>query len=382
MHDAMPEGMVLNKPRSFQAAHGRGLALALLLSVLAHTFWLTKPSQWLPFSQATTPQSSWTTRLIQASPAAQPSVVAAPAPEKKPAPAASAKAPAPPADTKPDLNENQASAQTNSAPVATETIANTTTVAQDKTTAPSSADAPVAASSTGDATPPNASSSTSVAEQLRLEYPGNVTLSFEGVFARQGTQRKGVGQLQWKSDGRTYDMSLQASYFGITLLSQSSAGSLSERGLEPLRYGDQRGTRSEQAAHFRREKAQIEFSNNKPSAALLPGAQDRLSVILQLAGLLLGDVERHLAAKRITLQVAGIDGAQVWEFVLEGSETVTLPTGQMQAQRLQRKPRDEFDQRLEIWLAAELSYLPVRIKQTSVTNPDTDFTDLVLSKLP
>jgi hypothetical protein len=372
----------LNKPRSFQAAHGRGLALALLLSVLAHTFWLTKPSQWLPFSQATTPQSSWTTRLIQAAPAAQPSAVAAPAPEKNLFQTAPAKAAVAPADTKPVLNGNQPLAQINSALNAPEIIANTVTLAQEKTPAPSPTDAPPMANSAGDAASSNASSNASAVEQVRLEFPGNVTLSFEGVFARQGVQRKGVGQLQWKSDGTAYDMSLQASYFGITLLSQSSVGSLSDRGLEPLRFGDRRGVRSEQATHFRREKGQIEFSNNKPSTALLPGAQDRLSVIMQLAALLMGDIERHLMAKRITLQVAGIDDAQVWEFVIEGTEPVALPTGQVQALRLQRKPRDEFDQRLEIWLAAELGYLPVRIKQTSVTSPERDFTDLVLSKLP
>lgn len=367
----MVEDQGSRKSMKLGAVHARGLACALLLSLVVHAFWLTKPSQWLPFSEVKTPQAAWTTRLIPTEPAALRSVPQAPPSQKS---LAQTQPIVKPPVSSLNSNENQPLAQINPALSAIETIVNSPEPAP----ANPPAEQPPVVSNAGEAT----SSSGVAVEQVRLEYPGNVALSYEGVFSRQGVQRKGVGQLQWKSDGAAYEMSLQASYFGITLLSQSSVGSLSDRGLEPLRYGDRRGVRSEQAAHFRREKAQVEFSNNKPAAALLPGAQDRLSVIMQLAALLMGDVERHLVAKRIVMQVAGIDDAQVWEFVIEGAEPVTLPTGQVQALRLQRKPRDEFDQRLEIWLAAEFGYLPVRIKQTSVTSPHKDFTDLVLSKLP
>ena len=376
----MPKEQKPSKSPSLRAVHGRGLAIALLLSALMHGFWLTKPSQWLPFAETKTPPSAWSTRWIPAeinndvatplSAVSLPPALSSPVRPVQPAQAAPLSA------SKPNLNENQPIALINPVLSAIETVVNAVTPTQ--VNAP--VDQPVDPSSVVNAG--SLSEPVSEPELVRLEYPGDVSLAFEGVFSRQGVQRKGVGQLQWKSDGVSYDMSLQASYFGITLLSQSSVGSLAAQGLEPLRYGDRRGVRSEQAAHFRRENAQIEFSNNKPAAALLPGAQDRLSVIMQLAALLLGDAQRHLTAKRIVLQVAGIDDAQVWEFVIEGAEPVTLPTKQVQALRLQRKPRDEFDQRLEIWLAAELGYLPVRIKQSAITSPDKDFTDLVLSKLP
>jgi Protein of unknown function (DUF3108) len=353
---------------------GRGLAGALLLSILAHGLWLSSSAAWLPASQNSSATAAWATRFIQAEPATQsPDAVAVG--KQQAAKALARSAPMPKAALEePVLKQNTYLAPINIGPNAIENIANN--VPQTQTLEP--IDPPLSSESAMQSVPAEAAA----AQAMLLQYPGNVTLAFDGVFARQGVQRKGAGQLQWKSDGAAYEMSLQASYLGIAVLSQNSAGGVSDRGLEPLRFGDRRGLRSEQAAHFRRDKSMVEFSNNKPSAALQPGAQDRLSVMLQLAGLLMGDIERHLSAKRIVLQVAGVDDAQVWEFVIEDTESVNLPAGQMQALRLQRKPRDEFDQRLEIWLAADLGYLPVRIKQTSVTSPDKDFTDLVLSKLP
>lgn len=217
---------------------------------------------------------------------------------------------------------------------------------------------------------------------MPLAYPPSMTLLYIGEFARQGQKRTGTGQLQWKLDGAAYELHLQAHVLGLEILSQHSTGHVSNRGLEPTRFADRRGRRSEQAAHFHREKSLVEFSNNKPSAALQAGAQDRLSVLVQLAGWLMADVDRRLIGKLIALQVASTDDAQIWEFLVEGMEWVSLPAGQFHALRLQRRPRDAFDQRLEIWLAADLGFLPVRIKQSSDNTPETSYVDLLLSKPP
>ena len=104
--------------------------------------------------------------------------------------------------------------------------------------------------------------------------------------------------------------------------------------------------------------------------------------MIQLAGLLGGQSERGAQIGSIQMQVAGLDNAELWDFKAEGSSEVQLPAGTIQAIKLSRSPRNEFDQLLEVWLAPQLSYLPVRIKQSSTTTPDQDFTELVLSKLP
>jgi len=53
-----------------------------------------------------------------------------------------------------------------------------------------------------------------------------------------------------------------------------------------------------------------------------------------------------------------------------------LPYGVVKAIKLSRDPRQEFDQRVEVWFAPTLSYWPVRIK---ITQNSGDYIDQQLS---
>jgi hypothetical protein len=53
-----------------------------------------------------------------------------------------------------------------------------------------------------------------------------------------------------------------------------------------------------------------------------------------------------------------------------------LPFGEINAIKLNRKPRREFDQHIELWFAPTLSYLPVRLR---ITNANGDFVDQLLN---
>lgn len=216
----------------------------------------------------------------------------------------------------------------------------------------------------------------------KIAYPPAVALQFEGVFMSRGVARSGTGVLQWASDGQNYELSLQASALLILSRTEKSVGILGPYGLTPTRYSSSRTGRSEQATHFRADTGRIQFSTNKPDEALLAGAQDRLSVLMQLAGLLAGEPQRYQSGDKIQLWVAGLDSAQMWEFVVEGRDAVNLPSGPIQATKLRRTHRHEYDQSLELWLAPEWSYLPVRILQSARAAPERDFTDLLLSKMP
>jgi acyl-CoA hydrolase len=59
-------------------------------------------------------------------------------------------------------------------------------------------------------------------------------------------------------------------------------------------------------------------------------------------------------------------------------ETLTLPFGILSTIKLSRQPRREFDQKVEIWYAPSLGYLPVRSK---ITQHNGDFVDQQLSAL-
>jgi Protein of unknown function (DUF3108) len=213
-------------------------------------------------------------------------------------------------------------------------------------------------------------------------YPPALTLQFEGASMSRGNARSTTGELRWATDGLNYELSLQAAAWLILTRTEKSVGSLGAHGLAPVRFSSSRTGRSEQATHFRYEVNRIQFSANKPDEALMAGAQDRLSVLIQLAGMLAGEPGRYKAGDRIGLQVAGLDNAQVWEFSIEGPSGIKLPVGELQAVKLRRAHRHEYDQSLEIWLAPDLGYLPVRILQSARATPERDFTDLVLSRMP
>jgi Protein of unknown function (DUF3108) len=176
--------------------------------------------------------------------------------------------------------------------------------------------------------------------------------------------------LLFRHDGSGYEARAEISAFLFGARVQTSSGQLTPQGLAPTRFADK--WRSEQAAHFDRERGRITFSANTPEAPLLPGAQDRLSVLVQLGALLAGDPLRYPPGMSITVQTAGARDAENWQFTVAGPETVILPGGDTATVKLNRAPRREFDQRVEVWLAPALGYLPARIR---ITQANGDFVD-------
>ena len=168
-------------------------------------------------------------------------------------------------------------------------------------------------------------------------------------------------ELSWSHDGKNFDARLEFSAFGQSRL-QTSQGNIASEGLEPLRFSDK--FRSEVAAHFDRQKGKVTFSANTPDTALLAGAQDRLSILVQLAAMVASHPDAYPEATTIAIQIIGPREAGTWLFTVGQTETLTLPGGEQTALKLVRNPRKEFDQRVELWLAPAMGYLPVRIRIT------------------
>jgi len=174
------------------------------------------------------------------------------------------------------------------------------------------------------------------------------------------------GELLWHNLGDHYDVRLSYSALGLSR-AQTSRGQIVGTGLAPLRFADK--YRSEVAAHFNYPDGKVTFSANTPDVALMTGAQDRLSVLLQLGALVASEPERYTPGTTLTLQTVGPRDADLWLFTIEGVDTLALPGGTLQGLKLLRLPRKPYDQTVEVWLAAQLGYLPARIRITE-TNGD------------
>ena len=197
--------------------------------------------------------------------------------------------------------------------------------------------------------------------------PGAMRLKYQVASNRFPYSLSAVLLWQPKADG--YDARLEFSALGISR-SQTSRGQLTPEGLSPLRFSDK--YRSEVAAHFNWEQGKVTFSANTPDLPLQAGAQDRLSILVQLAALMAGDPGRYPAATTLALQTIGPRDGSVWHFTVGERETMNLPGGELATLKLVRHPREEFDQKIELWLAPALAYLPARIR---ITEPNSDYVD-------
>ncbi len=210
-----------------------------------------------------------------------------------------------------------------------------------------------------------------------VQLPKAVRLNYDITGQSRGLSYRASGVLDWQHDDKHYDARMVASVFLLGSRTLSSQGEVTADGLAPTRFADK--SRSEHAAHFQPDKGKITFSANTPDAPWQRGAQDRLSVFFQLAGMLAGEPERLPPGTHIAVYTAGARSADVWTFVVDGNDDLKLPAGDIAAIKLTRPSRLDYDQTVELWFAPALSYWPVRIK---VTQRNGDFVDQQLASVP
>ena len=211
----------------------------------------------------------------------------------------------------------------------------------------------------------------------QLAYAPPALLLFDGRGEEKGYMKYAANaELLWQPQGTQYSARLEISTFGIRLRTWTSKGTLTESGLQPTRFGD-RPRGAEQATHFQRDKGLITFSANNPDVALQAGAQDKLSALLQLSAMVAGAPQRYPAGASIEFQAADAHRAEIWNFKADAAEILELPGGTLLARRFAKEPTVEFDQRVEVWLAPDLHYLPVRLR---ITEANGAFADLLWRK--
>ena len=172
----------------------------------------------------------------------------------------------------------------------------------------------------------------------------------------------GEAELRWATHaGARYELQLEGRVAGVTLIEWVSQGQIDAAGIAPERFVVRRRGRDLQAANFQREAAKITFSGPSYELPLLPGAQDRLSWMVQLPAIIAAAPERFVSGSTVMLFVAGARGdASVWTFVVQGVETL----GDTPTLKLVREPRRLYDTRAEVWLDPAEHYLPLRAVQT------------------
>jgi len=351
-----------------------GLAALALAVLAAHLLLLIGLPQWTVRPAAPPPVRPLLTRTLPAPPPPSAPVAALPKPAPpaaRPRPARPRPAPARPAQpaAAPEPAEMAVTAEPVPAPLSD------TEVGPALAQAPAVPEASAAqAPDAGASAPASSEPPTTVGPAI---VPGSARLSYKVQAEARQLPYHASAELLWRHDATQYEAHLTISAFLIGSRSQSSVGSLTPQGLAPTRFAD-RPRRGEQAAHFDHAQGRITFSTNTPEARLLPGAQDRLSLFLQLGALIAGQPGRFPPGSQLTIQTAGTRDAEPWVLSVEREETLALAGQALPTLKLLRQPRREYDTRIELWLGRTLDYLPVRIR---ITQANGDFVDQQLSAI-
>ncbi|MCE2948561.1 MAG: DUF3108 domain-containing protein [bacterium] len=225
--------------------------------------------------------------------------------------------------------------------------------------------APARSATDGPATEPAGAGGTAAPPPGSIRFPRSGRLEYAVTL---GTPPTPVGRATyaWEANEAAYRLSLSAETTGLVGLLrrvrvvQTSNGRITLDGLRPDSFAMDRGQNARnEFARFDWTAKQLTFGypDAVQTAALAPGTQDTLSLILQFAFVPIGDGRRD-----VLLTTGRKLYVQAYERV--GEEVIETPSGNWRAWHLRRVRAQAGDEGYDMWLATDRPFLPVRIRWT------------------
>ena len=198
--------------------------------------------------------------------------------------------------------------------------------------------------------------------------------------ARRAT-RAGTAVLVWQPGGQSYEATLIVEIAGEPVQAQVSRGRLDVTGLAPARFTDRRRRGALRAVNFQRDVGRISFSGPSIVHELPAGAQDRVSWIVQLAGVIAGAQAAQDRTGEVVIPVAGAGGdLRMWVLRFAGEVEVEVGDTSVNTLKYLREPDEVHDHRVEVWLDPLRHFLPVRLSMRA--GPSDPGLDLLLEASP
>lgn len=222
--------------------------------------------------------------------------------------------------------------------------------------------------------------------RYKVEFPPSAELKYdvEKVPADGGNPSYGSGKITWQNRGGHYQVVGEASVLFFTLLKFTSEGNFDNYGIAPVLYSEKKINRSETATHFNRDdRRNISFSASTLSYPIKGGEQDTGSVIWELSGIGRGDHDKFIPGAQIDLFVAGTRDADIWSILVVGQEQIEIDHNKIPTWHVVRIPRTgSYDRKIDIWLAPQDQWYPVRIRQTEKSGDYFDMTMTSINAAP
>ena len=200
-----------------------------------------------------------------------------------------------------------------------------------------------------------------------FRLPDSGTYYFDAYVDGQLYQ---TAQLDWITEGNNYRLYINIPYAVVGPFVFESRGSVNAYGIAPSIYWTQRGTKPPRYSRFDRDQSgggRMYFSE-KPEFTpdLLPGTQDRFSLMFQFASLLNGSDKIDDAGTIRALPVVDYNTLEMWQFKSYGeAESEDIPSLGKSVNRryaLMQRENDPYKRQVDIWLAKDLDWLPGRMR--------------------
>lgn len=208
--------------------------------------------------------------------------------------------------------------------------------------------------------------------------PHNLPPSRRYVFQTVDSRYAGASAattIDWRLDRetRSYDIRLSTRMMGMGIMDVISVGRVTRTGLAPERFTQKVLARSALVAHFDAHNGRITYSSRSHERELRIGMQDWLSFQFQLMLLAQNDPYAFRSGAVVEFPVSGPRDVETYRFLVIGEETIDVAMGSVRAVKLDR-PRalGVANARIEVWLAPELDWLPVKVRFTDRRNNTTE----------
>ena len=216
--------------------------------------------------------------------------------------------------------------------------------------------------------------------------PRSARLSYKVVYVDRKNaspiQYEGVGTIDWSLADGHYRSTLLATvpilFLKVDILAAHSEGAVTPSGIAPDRYTESPRKRPTVATNFNRDARQsVTFSTTQATAPLVPGVQDRLSLLFQIGALLLANGQQ---GSHIDMPVAGVRGdVENWAFENQGVEAIETGSGPLSTTHLRRTPRAGSNDRIiDVWIAQADGGYPARVLYTE---PNGSTVEMMLEKI-
>ena len=200
-----------------------------------------------------------------------------------------------------------------------------------------------------------------------FKLPESGTLFYDSFVDGQKLQ---TGEIDWIVEGNSYRLYINIPYAFVGPFVFESRGSIDSFGIAPAIYWTQRGTKPPRYSRFDRDQnggGQMFFSE-KPdfTPTIVPGTQDRFSLMFQLASLLNGDSKIDEPGTIRSIPVVDYNTLDQWHFKSYGEaineDIPTLGKAVNRHYALMQRENDPYKRQVDIWLAKDLEWLPGRIR--------------------